>query len=142
VQKGCEAFDMKITLPIELKHLVEASVREGSYSSESEVVADALRRLIGGGRPPCVDTVIRVAVSGDVQLFSLGLGLANLMGQLAEVEIQIRRILQEIELRKHREEGAQDRIQHSVDALDALLKNLSATAEAYDELLKSTSLNL
>ncbi len=120
---------MKVILPSALEQFVEERVRAGAYLSESEVVADALRRLIEGDH----------LLSGDEarRLFTLGLSLGNLKGQLAEVEIQIKDIVQQIEKRRQDEDVDQEHIREAQNELEAHMRNLIKAADAYEELLDS-----
>lgn len=130
---------MKITLPHALEQFVQKSVKEGSYVSESEVMADALRRLIA-----CQSSVARSNGLSELtsrSLFALGLSLGSLRGQLAEVEVQIKEVLKQIERTGQQENAEQDRIKKTQEALKSLIENLNKTANAYAELLKNIDLN-
>jgi Arc/MetJ-type ribon-helix-helix transcriptional regulator len=121
---------MKITLPLELKQFVEDRVRGGSYLSESEVVADALRRLVEGAHPLSSDRLGRASALRGRLLLSLGL----LKEQLSEVEITIKTILSQIKQLRREEEAQRERIKEQHEAEGSLMRSLNKAVEAHERI--------
>ena len=92
---------MKITLPLELQQFVENKVKGGSYLSESEVVADALRRLIECEHPLSSDRLGQVSALPVRLLFTLH----SLKEQLSEVENSINALMSQTNRRRREEEA-------------------------------------
>jgi putative addiction module CopG family antidote len=107
---------MKISLPPALERFVVEKVHEGLYQSESEVIADALRR------------------------FHESLHVERLRAQLASVDIQIKIVMNQIEAKRLQEEETKQRIAEAQEATEAIAENLQKAADAYSRLLESTSL--
>ena len=110
---------MEVSLPPGLKRFVKEKVKEGMYSSESDVICDALRRRVKG----C--TSYRVSA---------------LKSQLAHVEIAIREILIELERVRLQEDEESDRMKQTQEKAEAILSNLRKAAEAYAEIINATQL--
>ena len=111
---------MEVSLPPAIERFVVEKVREGLYQSESEVISDALRQ--------------RFRESPDADK------LARLRGQLGEVEVQIKEVLNQIARWKLQEEGQEDCSRESQARTEAIMRNLQKAADAYSQLLQATSL--
>ena len=125
---------MKITLPPKLKELVESKVSGGTYLNESELIADALRKLYGyqTTRDPGL-----IYPSNCTLPLALGLRLGVLKEQLAQIEVSIKELLRDIDDTEQRQRTEQDRRSRDQEILESVLENLNKAADSYAQILEA-----